>query len=246
MQDEVEPRKVTAVFPKGRVVDFDLMSILSQIPVTTIIDYLGIMVGVIAGTLFAIDRKMDTMGAVSLGLVTGFGGGVIRDLLLQNQGIFFMEHPIYVLASICLSMALSLSRRYLPDFYKYLFHLDAFTMAWYVLAGASKSWFAGSGAVISIILGSVTAVGGGALRDICTGEIPRVFLPGKYYGVSSVIASACYVIPVELGAPHDISAILCVAVGYGLTVLSERFNWHTHGGPASKQDCESCNEDAGE
>lgn len=220
--------------------NFDLMSILSQIPVTTIIDYLGIMVGVIAGTLFAIDRKMDTMGAVSLGLVTGFGGGIIRDLLLQDQGIFFMEHPIYVLASICLSMALSLGRRYLPDFYKYLFHLDAFTMAWYVLAGASKSWFAGSGAVISIILGSVTAVGGGALRDICTGEIPRVFLPGKYYGVSSVIAAACYVVPVELGAPHDISSILCVAVGYALTVLSERFNWHTHGDSASKRECDRC------
>jgi uncharacterized membrane protein YeiH len=233
-------------FRKDSVVEFDLLSIISQIPVTTIIDYLGVMVGVIAGTLFAIDREMDIMGAVSLGLVTGFGGGVIRDLLLQNQGIFFMEHPMYVLASICLSMALSLGRRHLTNFYKYLFHLDAFTMAWYVLAGASKSWFAGSGAVISIILGSVTAVGGGALRDICTGEIPRVFLPGKYYGVSSVIAAACYVIPVEFGAPQDISSILCVAVGYALTVLSERFNWHTHGGSAPRRDCERCGEAADE
>lgn len=206
------------------------MGMISQIPVTTIIDYLGVMVGVIAGTMFAIDREMDIMGAASLGLVTGFGGGIIRDLLLQNQGIFFMEHPMYVLASICLSMGLSLGRRHLTNFYKHLFHLDAFTMAWYVLAGASKSWFAGSGAVISIILGSVTAVGGGALRDICTGETPRVFLPGKYYGVASVIAAACYVVPVELGAPQDISSILCVVVGYALTVLSERYNWHTHGG----------------
>ena len=215
---------------------FDFMQIISQIPVTTIIDYLGVTVGVVAGTMFAIDRKMDILGAASLGLVTGFGGGIIRDLLLQNQGIFFMEHPLVILASICISVTLSLARGHLVDFQKYIFHLDAFTMAWYVLAGASKSWFAGAGAVISVILGSVTAVGGGALRDICVGEVPRVFLPGRYYGVSSVVAAMFYVIPVELGAPQDISSILCVTAGFALTVLSDRFNWHTHG--ESRAECD--------
>lgn len=206
----------------------NILAILSQIPAFTIIDYLGVFVGVIAGTLFAIERKLDIMGAVSLGLVTGFGGGVIRDILLQNQGIFFMEHPMLILASIAISMVLSLARKRFPDFYHYLFHIDAFIMAWYVLAGASKSWFAGAGAVISVILGSVTAVGGGAMRDICTGETPRVFKPGTFYGVSSVVGAICYVVPVALGAPQDISSIICVAVGYGLTVLSAKFNWHTH------------------
>ena len=119
------------------------MPLLSQVPITTIIDYLGVMIGVIAGTLYAIDRKMDTLGAAALGIVTGFGGGIIRDLLLQDQGIFFMEHPLVILAGICLSVVLSLLRRYLPDFYKHLFYIDAFLMAWYVLAGAAKTWFAG-------------------------------------------------------------------------------------------------------
>jgi len=213
--------------------DADLVQLLSQVPVTTIIDYLGVAIGVVAGTLYAIDREMDTLGAASLGLVTGFGGGIIRDLLLQDQGIFFMEHPMVILGGIVISVALSLMRRFLTDFYRHLFYIDAFCMAWYVLAGASKSWFAGVGAVISVILGSVTAVGGGALRDICTGEVPRVFLPGKFYGVSSVVGAVFYVVPVVLGATQDLASVLCVASGFGLTVLSERFGWHTHGSRSS-------------
>ena len=205
----------------------ELMPLLSQVPITTIIDYLGVMIGVIAGTLYAIDRKMDTLGAAALGIVTGFGGGIIRDLLLQDQGIFFMEHPLVILAGICLSVVLSLLRRYLPDFYKHLFYIDAFLMAWYVLAGAAKTWFAGAGPVITVILGSVTAVGGGAMRDI--------------YGISSVFGGIAYIVPLELGLGQDVASVLCVAVGFGLTVLSEHFGWHTHGGlDSSCDECEEC------
>ena len=223
--------------------NFDLMLVLSQVPVTTIIDYLGVAIGVVAGTLFAIDRHMDTLGAASLGIVTGFGGGIIRDLLLQDQGIFFMEHPMVILGGVCISVALSLGRRYLTNFYKHLFYIDAFCMAWYVLAGASKSWFADAGAVISIILGSVTAVGGGAMRDICAGETPRVFLPGKFYGVSSVVGATFYVVPVTLGAPQDLASILCVGSGFALTVLSEHFNWHTRGTAAKRREEQRSSQD---
>ena len=208
----------------------DLIALIGQIPLTTIIDYFGVAIGVVAGTLYAIDHKMDTLGAVSLGLVTGFGGGVIRDLLLQDQGIFFMEHPMMILAGICISVVLSLARRHLSNFYQHLFLIDAFCMAWFVLAGASKAWFADAGAVLSVILGSVTAVGGGALRNICAGEIPSIFMPGKLYGICSIVGGIFYVIPVSLGVSQDIASVLCVASGFLLTVLSNRFNWRTHGG----------------
>lgn len=207
----------------------DLFALLSQIPASTIIDYLGVVVGVIAGAMFAVKRNLDIVGTVSLGLVTGFGGGIIRDLLLQDQGIFFMEHPIAILGSIALATAISYGRRWFGNIEDHLFYIDAFTMAWYVLAGVNKSLYAGAGAVISIILGSITAVGGGALRDICVGETPHIFRPGKFYAISSIIAAALYVIPVELGAPADIASVVCVGSGFALTVLSERYNWHTHG-----------------
>ena len=207
----------------------DLLSMLAQVPVTTFIDYLGVVVGVVAGSLFAVERKLDIVGVVSLGLITGFGGGIIRDLLLQDQGVFFMQHPIAILCSIIIAMGISLGRHHLINIEKPLFYIDAFTMSWYVLAGVQKTMFAGAGAVVSIILGSLTGVGGGMLRDICSGEMPRVFQPGRYYAISSVIGAALFVVPVELGVPQDIASVLCVGVGFLLTVLSERFNWHTRG-----------------
>ena len=57
-----------------------------------------------------------------------------------------------------------------------------------------------------------------------------LFQPGKYYAISSILGAALYIIPVELGAPQDIASVLCVGAGFALTVLAERFNWHTHGG----------------
>jgi uncharacterized membrane protein YeiH len=65
------------------------------------------------------------------------------------------------------------------------------------------------------------------LRDICVGETPHIFRPGKFYAISSIIAAALYVIPVELGAPTDIASLLCIVSGFALTVLSEHFNWRT-------------------
>ena len=211
----------------------DIVNFLGQVPVSTLIDYLGVVVGVVAGSLFAVDRKLDVIGVVSLALITGFGGGIIRDLLLQDEGIFFMEHPVAILCSIVIAMGISFGRRHLIDIDKPLFYIDAFTMAWYVLAGARKSWIAGAGPVISIILGCVTGVGGGVLRDICSGEMPRVFKPGKYYAVSSVIGAALYIVPVELGVLQDIASVLCVGSGFAITLLAERFNWRTRGGAAN-------------
>ena len=225
--------------------DVDLIVLINQIPATTFIDYLGVVMGVLAGALFAIERKLDVVGVVSLGIITGFGGGIIRDLLLQDQGIFFMEHPIVILASIFICIAMSTARRRLVNFYSRLFYIDAFTMAWYALAGASKSWFAGTGPVICVILGSITAVGGSALRDICVGEVPRVFQPGKFYAVSSFIGAAFYAGLLVLKVSHDVASVLCVAVGFGLTILSKRFNWHTHGGTLSGRGAKSDVEENG-
>ena len=209
----------------------DLMAIISQIPMITIFDYLSVVIGAITGTLYAIDRKMDALGAAALGLATGFGGGIIRDVLLRDQGIFFMEHPLVILVCICISMVMSLNRRHLKNIQERLFYIDAFSMAWFAVAGASKSWSAGVGVVISIFLGGVTAVGGGIIRDICAGETPRVFLPSKFYGVSSLVGSMLYVFPTMLGAVPELATVLCVGSCFALTALSERFNWRTHGDP---------------
>ena len=66
------------------------------------IDYFSVVVGVLTGALFACDRKLDIIGTVVLGLVTGYGGGIIRDMLLQTHGVYFTSHPDLIL--ICIAI----------------------------------------------------------------------------------------------------------------------------------------------
>ena len=100
-------------------------------------------------------------------------------------------------------------------------------MSWFALAGTVKAWNADVGIVLAIVLGTVTAVGGGALRDICTGQTPVIFKPGTFYAISAFLGAAFYVACVALGAPILLASIGCVVVSFALTLLSRRFNWRT-------------------
>ena len=97
---------------------------------------------------------------------------------------------------------------------------DTLSVALFALAGASKAFAAGSGIVVSIILGAITAVGGGAVRDICVGEIPAVFKRSNYYAVAGLGGAAVYVALAQLGCPLPVAGVLCVATVVGLRYAS--------------------------
>ena len=79
----------------GIMAAMDLL-LLGHITSVVLIDYFAVIVGVVMGALFAAKRNLDVIGSVAMALLTGFGGGVIRDTLLHDQGFFFMEHPLLV------------------------------------------------------------------------------------------------------------------------------------------------------
>lgn len=195
-----------------------------------LIDNFSVVVGVLCGSLFAVKRKLDIVGVISLGIVTGYGGGVIRDILLHDQGFFIMDNPELILICIVLGSIVSIFRKQLMGLEAHLFHVDAFSMALFALAGSSKAWAAGTGVVITILLGGITAVGGGVLRDISTGETPSVFQSSNFYAVSGVAGSAAYVALSVCGLPTPVPDIACVATAFALTALSARFGWRTTGG----------------
>lgn len=212
----------------------DLSALTSLLPIT-VIDYFAVVVGVLTGALLAIDRKLDVVGTIALGIAAGYGGGVIRDLLLQDQGLFFMQHPLLIVACVAVCIVMSFFRKRLRNLGKYLFYFDAFSMAWFALAGASKAWFAGAGAVLSLVLGVVTAVGGGAVRDICIGETPAIFKPGTFYAISSFAGSLVYVLLEQFDVASDVASLACLVVAFGLTALSHHFGWRTSAGKSDNR-----------
>ena len=198
-----------------------LDTMLSQGQVLTVpwgIDYFSIVVGAITGALFACERKLDIIGTVVLGLITAYGGGLIRDVILQNHGVYFTEHPDRIVICILICIFVFYFRGLFKHLDRAVFLADTLSVALFALAGASKAFAAGSGVVVSIILGGVTAVGGGAVRDICVGEIPSIFKQSNFYAVAGLGGSAMYVVLALAGCPLPVAGVLCVG-----TVIALRY-----------------------
>lgn len=200
---------------------FDSMTGANQVlTVPWGIDYFSIVVGAITGALFACERKLDTVGTVVLGLVTAYGGGLIRDVILQDEGVYFTEHPDLIVICILLCLFVFYFRGLFKSLDRAVMLADTLSVALFALAGSSKAFAAGSGIVVSIILGAITAVGGGAMRDICVGEIPSVFKRSNYYAVAGLGGAAVYVVLAQIGCPLPVAGVLCVSTVVALRYAS--------------------------
>ncbi len=195
--------------------------------VPAFIDYLSVIAGVLTGALVACDRKLDIIGVTVLGLVTGYGGGMFRDFLLQSHGVYFMAHPYLLLAAIALCVVVFFFRQIFDRIDYGVFVADALSVGLFAVAGASKAFSCGAGFVMSIALGVLTAVGGGALRDVALGEVPGIFKASNFYAVAALAGSFLYVVLVAYGAQDTLVAVLCVVCVVMLRCLSVRFNWKT-------------------
>lgn len=103
-------------------------------------DFFSVAVGVLTGAMFACDRKLDIVGTIVLGLVTAYGGGIIRDLLLQDHGVYFMEYPEVILICICMAVFVFYFRGLFRHTGQVLFFADALSVALFALAGANKAF----------------------------------------------------------------------------------------------------------
>ncbi|MBR5259407.1 MAG: TRIC cation channel family protein [Eggerthellaceae bacterium] len=197
------------------------------------IDYFAIIVGVIAGALVACDRKLDIVGTTVAGLLTGFGGGMVRDLLMHDHGIYFTQHPELVLicTGICMFVfyfrGIFMEGGLLASEGKGFFLLDTLSVALFALAGASKAFAVEEGIILSIMYGAITAVGGGALRDVFTGETPAIFKQSNFYAIAGLGGSTAYVLLATVGCPVAVAGVLCVLAVLGLRYGSVKYGWKT-------------------
>lgn len=191
------------------------------------IDYFSVMVGALTGALFACDRKLDVIGTVVAGLLTGYGGGIIRDLLMQDYGVYFMSDTNLILLCVGICVFVFYFRGMFKSLAASVFLADALSVALFALAGASKAFACDQGVVLSVILGAITAVGGGALRDIAVGETPSIFKQSNFYAVAGLCGSASYVLLALADWPLALAAVVCVAVTVFMRYWSVYFDWKT-------------------
>jgi Predicted membrane protein len=183
-----------------------------------LLDLIGVGVFAVSGALAAGRNRLDLFGVVVIALVTAVGGGTIRDLLLDRHPIFWISNHSYlivILAATALTIVWTRIRQ--PPFAALLV-ADALGLALFAISGAQIAENAAQPAVVIVMMGTITGVAGGMIRDVLTAQIPLVLRKGNLYASTAIAGIAVYLLLESLGLSHPASTVLGM-----FTVVALRF-----------------------
>ncbi len=189
------------------------------------LDISAILVGAAFGSLSAKEHKLDLLGSVALGLLCGLGGGLIRDIILQRGGVYMISSPIAIPLCLLATLIVFFFSGLVLKFEKLLPWVDILSVVLFAASGTEKAVLYSLSVFASVMLGTMTAVGGGMLRDIVLGEVPKIFRRGNYYALCAVAGSLAYYICVHAGMVKETACFICVVIGMGLWWLSRKYDW---------------------
>ena len=178
-----------------------------------LLDYVGIAVFAVSGALLAAEKKQTLVTFIFFAVVTGVGGGTVRDLLI-GAPVFWVSTNSTLL--ICIGAALAvwfLSRKLILE--KALLWFDAVGLAAYATYGAAKALNFGVAPVPAFAMGVMTACVGGIIRDVLANE-PSILMRPELYVTAAALASGLFVILAIAGAPVTLAALVAGLMGFAL------------------------------
>jgi len=158
-----------------------------------VLDLVGIFVFAITGALVAVRKELDLFGALVLAGVTGLGGGFLRDVLIGATPPAALADWRYLLVPTAAGVVSFVWHPSLGRYERWVLLLDAFGLALFCVTGALKAVEYGLGPVPAALLGMVTGIGGGMLRDVLAGHVPWIFR-GELYATPALAGAAMAVL----------------------------------------------------
>jgi uncharacterized membrane protein YeiH len=186
-------------------------------------DILAAVVFAVSGSLVASRKGMDVMGFMWLAVITGVGGGTVRDLIL-GVPVFWVQNPVYVSACLVTAVALHFVAPRVESRYRTLLWFDAFGLALVTVAGTVKAMDVGAPALVAIAMGAVTGTVGGMIRDTL-GHVPSVLLRHEIYVTASVLGACTYVGLHGFGLDRLSAMVGGFLVTFIVRGLAIRFGW---------------------
>jgi uncharacterized membrane protein YeiH len=180
--------------------------------VIELLNYFGIVVFAVSGALAAARARMDVVGFAMLGVVTGIGGGSLRDLLLGRLPVFWIEQPQYIVLCVVASLVTFVSVPIIASRLRLLLWADAVGLAVFAVLGAQTALAVDAPLIIAALLGVVSATFGGIIRDIICRETPLILLK-EIYATAALVGALLYVCLIEL----EVGAIAAMLAGCGVT-----------------------------
>ena len=192
--------------------------------ITSILEIIGTIAFAVSGAVVGIRKKMDILGVVTLGIITAVGGGILRDIIIGVVPPTAFRDPIYALIAIATGIIAFLPfirKRINLDHFIWILAdsigLGAFTMIGVSTGAATDNLF------LQVFLGVLTGVGGGVIRDICSGDIPMIFVKHFYACPCIIGAIICAILN---RYDPDLAIVVGFAVILILRLLAAKFKWH--------------------
>jgi uncharacterized membrane protein YeiH len=186
-----------------------------------VIGYVGVFVFAITGALKARKHHMDIFGATVMAFVTAYGGGTIRDLLLGIRPVNWVNDYIALALVISAVIMVSLIRRSFIKFMRTIFITDSMGLGLFTATGIEITLGHGVNSTYAVIMGVITGTFGGLLADILSNTVPDLLKRGELYATASLIGGIVYIGLLKVGMPHNIGAIICVAVVVAVRIISK-------------------------
>jgi uncharacterized membrane protein YeiH len=190
-------------------------------------DLVAVAIGSLQGAAFAAqfrDRRLDLLGVAIVGIATGFGGGILRDLLL-NQVPLALHSNWYLPVATVSALLGMLLQRLVHRLSVTINVLDAVMLGLFGALGTTKALAFGLPVVPAIFVGAVAAVGGGILRDLLLNLPISIMQVGSLYAVAAIVGATTLAVLDGFGVNALVAGIVCVVVTFGVRVLAVVFDW---------------------
>ena len=187
-----------------------------------IIDILGTFAFAVSGTISAMERKLDPFGTLIIAFATAIGGGTIRDVMVGNLPVNWLNNDVAILTIFLAAIATMLFGTYLKHLIAPLFLFDALGLGLFTIVGVEVGLKFGLSGSICIALGTVTACFGGVVRDVLLNKVPLIFRK-EIYALACIVGGSIYYLLYYSVLDNDLSKVICIALIFLIRFIAVRY-----------------------
>ena len=192
-----------------------------------VLESVGVLAFALSGIIEAARKHFDLVGVVMIGFIAAFGGGTLRDVLLDRRPFFWVEQEFWVWALIGVGFALPFffKAQHIVLTEKAMLIPDAFGLGIFAASGTHIALQMDASPLIAVVMGVVTAVVGGVLRDVLVNEVPRAFHDHQPYAVIAFAGGWLVVLLSFIGTPEYLDVLIAAVLIIVIRLLAVKFGW---------------------
>lgn len=210
--------------------------VLSQVQVVA--EAVATVAFALSGVIEGARKRLDAVGICVVAGLAAFGGGTVRDLILDRRPLFWVEHAgwLWALLVLCVAAMVFMRARHLEPTERAMQWPDAIGLGLFTASGTQIALDSGMSSIVAVLLGMITAVFGGVLRDVVCNEIPRAFHDHRPYAVCSFAGAWVLVAAQSMALPVWVSLLASALVSTAFRTIAVKRDWRLPAWQAGHRD----------